>query len=113
MHCPHFSNGERNCKEICKNVLHLIDNEICTSDTHQKCPYYQIIEQPNRLCEFILKCNENDFAFSLELQDMITIANTYCLHQENKKTCARYKYFKKEETPHPRLLPDNTLLPIQ
>lgn len=112
MPCPHYKNGERTCKQICKNVLHLIDEEFCKTDYYKNCPYYQIIKNPEALCEYIQECNENDFAFTLDFQQMISLAKNYCLNSKNKEKCARYISLKKGKKPHIRLLPDGKILYI-
>jgi hypothetical protein len=108
--CKLFNNGERTCKQICKNVLYLIKEDFCKSDNHKECPYYKIFENPELICEFIMDCNENDFAFLMPFEKMLEVSNNYCLNTENKESCERYKKHSEGITPHDKLLPDGTVL---
>jgi hypothetical protein len=107
--CPYLKNDERVCEQICKNVLYLIKAEFCITESHIRCPYYKILENPNALCPHIKDCNQNYFAFTLPFDKMLEAANTYCINPNNRENCERYKMYMSGEKPSEKLLPDGMI----
>ena len=56
MNCPMYKDFTRECAEKFEEVIHISNFDICDSDRYKECPFFRILNEPEKLCEYADKC---------------------------------------------------------
>ena len=112
MSCPMYKDFTRECIESFKEIITISNIDVCDSDRYKECPFYRILNDPEKLCEYADKCVHSKIFWKSSFERIMWISKTYCL-SENKVNCARYKVMKTGKTPPEGLLVDGNRIELK
>ena len=120
MSCSLFENRTRHCSTKFPEIVSIGTYKYCTTDGYKMCPFHKIIVEKSPHCEFINKCGLSmleyfSYARMVEMYELNPQSFLdYCLSDEKKTDCARYKYQKERKKNCPKvLLPDGRTIKLE
>jgi len=112
MSCPLYNDFTRECAEKFEEVINISNFDICNSDSYKHCPFYKILNEPEKLCEYGDNCLHSKTIWTSSIERIMWIAETYCF-SENKVNCERYKVMKSGKTSPEGLLVDGSRVELK
>jgi len=93
MSCPMYKDFTRECIEKFEEIINISNLDVCESDRYKECPFYRILNEPEKHCKYIYKCLEGAAIWKLSFERITQVSKTYCF-SENRVNCERYKVMK-------------------
>ena len=112
MSCPMYKDFTRECAEKFEEVINISNFDVCESDRYKECPFYRILNEPEKLCKYVHKCVQGEFIRKESFERIMWVSNTYCL-SENKVNCERYKIMKTGKTVPEGLRADGSKIKLE
>jgi len=108
MQCPMFVDYSRECQyEI--GFLPLDTTAYCCNEKYKKCPFYLAINNLGYVCKYFKHCPAFEHFKAENFDDLIEIANKYCLSEKNNSNCKIFKIRKRGDMPAFNLMPDGSI----
>jgi hypothetical protein len=107
-----YNDLTRECAEKFEDVINISNFDVCDSDRFKECPFYRILNEPEKLCKYVYKCVQDEFIWKEPFERIIWVSNNYCL-SENKINCERYKLMKAGKTVPKKLLADGSKIELE
>ena len=112
MSCPLYKDFTRECAEKFEGIVQISSFDVCESDRYKECPFYRLINEPEKLCEYADRCVQGEFIWKESFERIMWVSNTYCL-SENKVNCERYKLMKTGEVVPENLRVDGSRIELK
>ncbi len=93
MSCPMYKDFTRECIEKFEEIITISNLDVCDSDRYKECPFYRLLNEPEKLCEYADKCLHGKTIWKSPFERIMWVSKTYCF-SENKVNCERYKVMK-------------------
>lgn len=109
MTCTLYKDYVRECVQTFKDVIHLGNHDICSSDKYKECPFYRYINEPENVCEYADRCLQGKTIHMISFERLIQISKAFC-GSKNNINCARYKLFKSNKNVPTGLRVDGSMI---
>jgi len=107
-----YKDFTRECAEKFEEVINISNFDVCDSDRYKECPFYRILNEPEKLCKYVDKCVHGKIIWKSSFERIIWVSNTYCL-SENKVNCERYKLMETGKTVPENLRADESRIELK
>lgn len=108
MQCPMFVDYARECQYKI-GFLPVETNKYCSTEKYKQCPFYIAINELGYVCKYLKQCPAFEHFKTVNFDDFVDIANTYCLSEKNNHNCKRFKIRKRGDMPPFDLMPDGSM----